>query len=232
MKTAGDGGFDMTRRKKYLCILSVCFCAFLFLCETSFRIYTDAVITNPGAQQTNGIDNFSSVGENQGVDSEKAAAKKAADDAAARKAADDAAAKKAADDAAAKKAAEEAAAKEVQTKPVSGNSSTDLSSQFPSSSEVVSEASSSSGVLLPSVGSISEVDPLASATENRVLSKRMNLYGILAWACIILGIVVILTVVLSNRFPPRGSGRSRYHRGKRRSKHLLSDKYYHHINRY
>ena len=193
----------MTRRKKYLCILSVCFCAFLFLCETSFRIYTDAVITNPGAQQTNGV------AESQGVDS-----------------------KKAADDAAAKKAAEEAAAKEVQTKPVSGNSSTDLSSQFLSSSEVVSEASSSSGVLLPSVGSISEVDPLASAAENRVLSKKMNLYGILAWACIILGIVVILTVVLSNRFPPRGSGRSRYHRGKRRSKHLLSDKYYHHINRY
>ena len=220
----------MTRRKKYLCILSVCFCAFLFLCETSFRIYTDAVITNPGAQQTNGV------AESQGVDSKKAAddaaAKKAADDAAAKKAADDAAAKKAADDAAAKKAAEEAAAKEVQTKPVSGNSSTDLSSQFLSSSEVVSEASSSSGVLLPSVGSISEVDPLASAAENRVLSKKMNLYGILAWACIILGIVVILTVVLSNRFPPRGSGRSRYHRGKRRSKHLLSDKYYHHINRY
>jgi hypothetical protein len=80
------------------------------------------------------------------------------------------------------------------------------------------------------------VDPLASATENRVLSKKMNLYGILAWACIVLGIVVILIVVLSNRFPPRGSGRSRYHRGKRRSKHrskhLLSDKYYHHINRY
>ena len=80
------------------------------------------------------------------------------------------------------------------------------------------------------------MDPLASATENRVLSKKMNLYGILAWACIVLGIVVILIVVLSNRFPPRGSGRRRYHRGKRRSKHrskhLLSDKYYHHINRY
>lgn len=206
----------MTRRKKYLCIFSVFFCAFLFLCETSLHIYTDAVITSPGAQQTDGFDNL---GGNQGGDPEKAA--------------EEAASKKAADDAAAKEAQRVV---KTQTKPASGNFFTDLASQLLSSSEVVSEASSSSGVLLPSVGNISEVDPLASATENRVLSKKMNLYGILAWACIVLGIVVILIVVLSNRFPPRGSGRSRYHRGKRRSKHrskhLLSDKYYHHINRY
>ena len=215
----------MTRRKKYLCIFSVFFCAFLFLCETSLHIYTDAVITSPGAQQTDGIDNL---GGNQGGDPEKAA-----EEAASKKAAEEAASKKAADDAAAKEAQRVV---KTQTKPASGNFFTDLASQLLSSSEVVSEASSSSGVLLPSVGNISEVDPLASATENRVLSKKMNLYGILAWACIVLGIVVILIVVLSNRFPPRGSGRSRYHRGKRRSKHrskhLLSDKYYHHINRY
>lgn len=61
----------------------------------------------------------------------------------------------------------------------------------------------------------------------------MKLIGILSWACIALGVIVVLIVVLSNRRPPRGPGRSRYHKPKRSSKkRLLNDKYYRGLNRY
>ena len=93
----------------------------------------------------------------------------------------------------------------------------------------VSQASSSE-IQLPSVDSVSEVDPLASAAST---SSGMNKPGIIAWVCIGLGIIVVLIVILSNRRPPSGSGRSRYHRTKRRhKKHLLNDRYYRGLNRY
>lgn len=92
------------------------------------------------------------------------------------------------------------------------------------------ETPSSSSVSLPEVSAVSEVDPLGSA--NRVPSNKMNLYGILAWVFIALGITVVLIVVLSNRRPPRGPGRSRYRKPKRGGKHLLDDKYYRDINKY
>ena len=79
---------------------------------------------------------------------------------------------------------------------------------------------------------VSENDPLASAS-NGDNSQRMKQIGILAWVCIALGVLVVLIVILSNRRPPRGPGRSRYHRPKRGGrKHLLNDKYYRGLNRY
>lgn len=94
-----------------------------------------------------------------------------------------------------------------------------------------SSETASSEILLPSVGSVSEVDPLASAAGTS--SRKMNQIGMLAWVCIGLGVAVVLIVILSNRRPPRGPGRSRYHKTKRsRKKRLLNDKYYRGLNRY
>ncbi len=96
----------------------------------------------------------------------------------------------------------------------------------------VSSESSSGVISLPAAGTVSENDPFASASTG-VPSTLMNRYGILAWVCIGLGVLVVLIVILSNRRPPRGPGRSRYHRPKRGGgKHLLSDKYYRGLNRY
>lgn len=94
-----------------------------------------------------------------------------------------------------------------------------------------SEESSSGVISLPDAGVVSENDPFASAS-NGTPSKLMNRAGILAWVCIGLGILVVLIVILSNRRPPRGPGRSRYHRPKRSGKRLLNDKYYRGLKRY
>lgn len=98
---------------------------------------------------------------------------------------------------------------------------------------VSSDVSDSSGILLPSVDSVSEPDPLSSVVTHTEASHKMNWIGLLAWACIALGVIVVLVVVFSNRRPPRGMGRKRYRRPKRsRKKKLLNDKYYRNINRY
>ena len=93
-----------------------------------------------------------------------------------------------------------------------------------------SEASSavSSEIVLPSVASVEEENPLNSLIVDKTAEKKMNWIGIFSWACIILGVVVVLLVVFSNRRPPRGGpGRKRYHRPKRsKKKRLLNDKYY------
>lgn len=98
------------------------------------------------------------------------------------------------------------------------------------SSEVSSMASSeeSSEIVLPSVGSIAENDPLSSPIVNPEANRQMNWIGIVSWACIALGVLVVLIVVFSNRRPPRGgSGRKRYRRPvKTHKKRLLNDKYY------
>lgn len=113
------------------------------------------------------------------------------------------------------------------------------SSQKPSSaagtlSSLDSSSSGESGseVSLPSVASASQADPLSSVVSDTANTRRMNWIGIVSWGCIGLGILVVLLVVLSNRRPPRGTGRKRYHRKKRPKKHLLNDRYYRHINRY
>jgi len=100
----------------------------------------------------------------------------------------------------------------------------------------ISESSSlqpSSEISLPSVGDVSDTDPLDSVVTNKESSRRLNWIGILSWACIGLGILVVLIVVFSNRRPPRDMGRKRYRRPKRsRKKRLLNDKYYRDIDRY
>jgi hypothetical protein len=99
---------------------------------------------------------------------------------------------------------------------------------FAESSEFVS----SDVISLPEAGIVSENDPLASVSQGTP-SKQINRIGILAWVCIALGVLVVLIVIFSNRRPPRGPGRSRYHRPRRGNrKHLLNDKYYRDLNRY
>ena len=92
------------------------------------------------------------------------------------------------------------------------------------------DSASSSEISLPSVASVSEANPLASAGGNS--TRGMTWIGILSWACIVLGVIVVLIVVFSNRRPPRGMGRKRYRKPRRsRKKRLLNDKYYRNINR-
>ena len=233
----------MSGRKKLFCAVFLALC---LICRMPLAVFAepagDPPVPTSSAEGTETAPSSAS-------EDPDAAAKKAAEEAAAKKAAEEAAAKKAAEEAAAKKAAEEAAAKKASSAPPSSpepahetvqnvtpetDSEPDDASSFLTSSLVSSlpAAPSSSEILLPGVDSVSETDPLASAAENRTSSGQMNLYGILAWACIGLGIAVVLIVVLSNRRPPRGPGRSRYHRPKRGGKHLLDAKYYRDINRY
>lgn len=102
------------------------------------------------------------------------------------------------------------------------------------SGEISSEVYStfSSEISLPSVSSVPENNPLNSTVVNQQSTKKMKWIGVVSWAFILLGILVVLIVVLSNRRPPRGMGRSRYHKPKHSSKkRLLNDKYYRNINR-
>ena len=114
------------------------------------------------------------------------------------------------------------------------SASSALASGWSSSEAVSSEIiEAQSAISLPGVGSVAENDPLSSAITNPAQAHRMNVQGLLAWACIVLGVFVVLIVVLSNRRPPRGPGRKRYRRQKRGSgKHLLNDRYYRDLNRY
>jgi hypothetical protein len=110
-------------------------------------------------------------------------------------------------------------------------SSEESSSLFSSeSSYVFSSEEASSEIVLPSVGSIQEENPLSSVTVDTATNKKMNWIGIISWICIALGVIVVLIVVFSNRRPPSGPGRKRYRRPNRsRKKHLLNDKYYRNI---
>lgn len=112
---------------------------------------------------------------------------------------------------------------------VSSSASSDPSSDVSGdvSSELISSEASSE-IVLPSVNSIVENNPLSSPAVDAAANKKMNWIGILSWACIALGVAVVLIVVLSNRHPPRGGpGRKRYRRpAKSRKKRLLNDKYY------
>jgi hypothetical protein len=88
----------------------------------------------------------------------------------------------------------------------------------------------SSEIVLPSVGSIQENNPLSSVAVDSAVNKKMNWIGIISWICIALGVIVVLIVVFSNRRPPNGPGRKRYRRPNRsRKKRLLNDKYYRNI---
>lgn len=124
----------------------------------------------------------------------------------------------------------------VSSRPPRRTYSSIASSEEPSSlsssesSYVFSSKESSSEIVLPSVESIVENDPLSSVTVDSAANKKMNWIGIISWICIALGIIVVLIVVFSNRRPPSGPGRKRYRRPNRsRKKRLLNDKYYRNI---
>lgn len=120
-------------------------------------------------------------------------------------------------------------AKKVIAKVVSSSAASSEVSSAESSE--VSSGDDSAVISLPSVGSLLENDPTSSVVDNSNVNEKTRWIGFISWACIILGILVILIVVLSNRRPPRGSGRKRYRSPKRSSKkHLLNDKYYRNIN--
>ena len=106
--------------------------------------------------------------------------------------------------------------------------SSGVSSEISSSSDNSSEQSSE--IVLPSVASVEENNPLSSVMVDSAANRNMKWIGILSWACIALGVIVIVIVVLSNRRPPRGGpGRKRYRRpGKTNKKRLLNEKYYRH----
>jgi hypothetical protein len=88
----------------------------------------------------------------------------------------------------------------------------------------------SSEIMLPSVGSVQENNPLSSVAVDKTENQKMNWIGIISWVCIALGVIVVLIVVFSNRRPPNGPGRKRYRRPNRsHKKRLLNDKYYRNI---
>jgi hypothetical protein len=107
----------------------------------------------------------------------------------------------------------------------SGNTSGELSSEDASA---LSSEEQSSEIVLPSVGSVPENNPLSSVIVDSAANQKTKWIGIISWACIILGVIVVLIVVFSNRRPPSGgSGRKRYRRPSRtHKKRLLNDKYY------
>ncbi|MGX8701206.1 hypothetical protein [Caproiciproducens sp.] len=110
-------------------------------------------------------------------------------------------------------------------KPVSSEAFSEESGDV--SDGIFSSGEESSEIVLPSVDSIEENNPLSSVIVDTAANKKMNWIGILSWVCIALGIVVVLIVVFSNRRPPRGGGRKRYRRPNRsHKKRLLNDKYY------
>ena len=88
----------------------------------------------------------------------------------------------------------------------------------------------SSTISLPDVGSVSTPEDLIVSGTKEAPKKSLNFWGILSWACIALGILVVVLVLFSTaRRPPRGGpGRNRYRRKPYRSrkKHLLNDRYY------
>lgn len=88
----------------------------------------------------------------------------------------------------------------------------------------------SSTISLPDVGSVSAPEDLIVSGTEEAPKKSLNFWGILSWACIALGILVVVLVLFSTaRRPPRGGpGRKRYRRKPYRSrkKHLLNDRYY------
>lgn len=93
-------------------------------------------------------------------------------------------------------------------------------------SEVSSEASSS--LVLPAVSAVGQGD-IYSGVEVVPPSSRASILGLIAWICIILGIVIVLLVLFSGKRTSAGlPGKKRYHRkpAKGHKKRLLDDRYY------
>lgn len=111
-------------------------------------------------------------------------------------------------------------------------------SQTPASSVAASAAASSkaassqaaSAISLPDVESVPLSVPNLIGSGTEVKTENNNkMLGYIAWACIVIGIIIVLVVLFTgNRRGPRTVGRKRYRRKplKARKKHLLDDKYY------
>ena len=98
-------------------------------------------------------------------------------------------------------AASRAAASAQASSAVSGQESSGVSSGE-SSTGTSSEASSRAGesrLELPSVGDVSGVG-LLSAGEAGQGNRQINWIGILSWACIAAGVLIVLIILLSNDF--------------------------------
>ncbi len=123
-------------------------------------------------------------------------------------------------------AARIAAQSSKQTAPLADTTpSVDVTSSEPQESSTISlPEASDDEVSLPRV--------FASATDVSV-DNNNKLFGMIAWACIGLGILIILVVLFSSRWNSGGSvGRKRYPSiGGKKKKRLLSDKYYRNIKR-
>ncbi|WP_283609109.1 hypothetical protein [Faecalispora anaeroviscerum] len=113
--------------------------------------------------------------------------------------------------------------------------SSQVSSSEISSSEIgefwgISEISSSSGISLPPAGTVSEAENLIGSGVEVQTQKSTNWWGVLSWALIGLGVLIVVIVLLSTlrRPPPGGPGRKRYRRHPfpTKKKRLLNDKYY------
>ncbi|MGN0518923.1 MAG: hypothetical protein ACI4II_09405 [Acutalibacteraceae bacterium] len=115
-----------------------------------------------------------------------------------------------------------------------------INSQASSSSiqsSIVSSASSEEGMILPEINSADINYPQGiGVTGSTDSSSKDNFYrGIIAWICIGIGIVIVLTVIFGSSYSKSGSrstykssGRKHYKasKNKRRKKRLLSDEYY------
>ena len=237
----------MNRRKKLLCVFLLA--AFLF-CYTSVNVFAEGV-TSPqqgttvadgaAGQGTNGgnadTENNKNNNQNNNQNQAKNPDGNAANETKTNEEQVQAKVSSTASEAPSSKAASSKAPASSKKKKkkyytVSSSASSAPESRLFDGFGVSSEIVSSNVISLPEAGVVSENDPLASAS-NGDNSQRMKQIGILAWVCIALGVLVVLIVILSNRRPPRGPGRSRYHRPKRGGrKHLLNDKYYRGLNRY
>lgn len=115
----------------------------------------------------------------------------------------------------------------------SSSQNTSSSEASASSSEASSSSSeSSSSLSLPVVSEDDISLPYVLASSDNSGNNNM-LFGIIAWACIILGVAIVIIVLLSNRKAHKGYvARKRYNNGfKRKKKNLLPDKYYRNIKR-
>jgi Bacterial surface proteins containing Ig-like domains len=86
----------------------------------------------------------------------------------------------------------------------------------------------SSAFVLPAVSAVGQGD-IYSGVEVVPPSSRASILGLIAWVCIILGVVIVLLVLFSGKRSNTGlPGKKRYHRRSAggHKKRLLDDRYY------
>ena len=115
---------------------------------------------------------------------------------------------------------------------VAQNTNSSAVSSAPSSEAPSSSSEPESSLSLPGVSEEDISLPYVLASNDNSSNNNM-LFGIIAWACIILGVAIVTIVLFSNRRAHKGYvARKRYNNGfKRKKKNLLPDKYYRNIKR-